>query len=120
MLVLALAGCASLGSHPLAQADEACAESLSSTLTYVGELGDEGKSIVVDGSGDDDPEEDQQSSLISAMCVLSEIDTPDSVIAKLEGTRALDGVRKDSFDEFQLTWSYHPSNGMDLIIEEAE
>jgi hypothetical protein len=53
-------------------------------------------------------------------CVLKMLDTPQSVRLKMDGTRALDGRQTDSWDDIEATWSYHPDNGLDVILELAD
>jgi hypothetical protein len=37
----------------------------------------------------------------------------------MEGTRALDGRQTQTADGYSYTWSYHPDNGLDIIITES-
>ncbi len=80
-------------------------------------LGDDGRSLSVESE-----EEGEVNAILSytaALCVLKEIDVPDSTIALMEGTNSLMGRQTDSWDEFEMTWSYHPDNGVRAVIEEA-
>ena len=49
-------------------------------------------------------------------CSLGEIGTPDHVIAQMDGTRALDGMREAEWDGFTAKWTYHPDDGLDVIL----
>lgn len=49
-------------------------------------------------------------------CVLGALDTPKYVIKMMSGTTALMGVQKVKADGLKYRWSYHPDNGLDLII----
>ncbi|MBW3090598.1 hypothetical protein [Bifidobacterium miconisargentati] len=49
-------------------------------------------------------------------CLLSELDTPDSVRTKMGNTRALDGTQTDSWDGIKATWSYDGSS-LDIVLE---
>lgn len=79
-------------------------------------LGDEGRSLTADHQGDEDA---AGASLEELVCVLAMSDVPDSVIAQMEQTRALDGMQSAEWDGLTATWTYHPDNGMDLILEET-
>jgi hypothetical protein len=48
-------------------------------------------------------------------CVLRDIGATRATMSKLKKTRALDGAQSASWD---ATWSYHPDNGFDIILEE--
>lgn len=51
-----------------------------------------------------------------AGCVLEELDAPSSVSAKMEQTRALDGTQTDDWDEYEISWTYHPDDGYSVIV----
>lgn len=42
---------------------------------------------------------------------------PDSVLEKMKHTRALDGIQTETFEGLEVSWSYHPENGMEIIYE---
>lgn len=96
----------------LTQANNRCGDSNPSAT-----LGDDGLSLVLDGKGEDD-----RLGLSSAYigCVLDAIDTPDSVTAQMDTTRALDGTRSDAWSNFEATWIYHPDDGINIILSESE
>lgn len=80
-------------------------------------LMDDGASLMLDGEGEDD--------LVSAAgklsidqlgCALIELETPESTITKMSQTRALDGMQSDADENFEYTWTYHPDDGLDVII----
>lgn len=106
----ALAGCS--GASPIEGAlqDTNCRED-----DQFVHLEDDGASLFLDGAGEDG--EGLQVPVLA--CYLSELDVPDSVIRRMEGTRALDGMQEATWDEFTARWSYHPDSGMDIIVEEA-
>jgi hypothetical protein len=82
-----------------------------------GELADEDRTLVVDTEGDDYGS--GTDSYPSLTCTLDALHTPRSVIAQMEATRALDGMRSAHWAGFEASWTYHPDNGLDVIITEA-
>ena len=54
------------------------------------------------------------------MLVLVALDTPDSVVNRMSNTRALDGMQEATWGDFEATWTYHPDDGLDLIIEQTD
>ena len=52
-------------------------------------------------------------------CVLEKLHTPDSVISRMDGTRALDGTIEGQWDGFTASWTYHPDRGLRVIVETA-
>jgi len=77
-------------------------------------VGDSGDTLVVDHKGEDDVD---GVSIDQVACALFELGTPDSIVARLDSTRAIDGVQTGSWDGYAITWSYHPDSGLNLIIE---
>ncbi|MEJ6544537.1 hypothetical protein PQI65_15215 [Brachybacterium paraconglomeratum] len=90
-------------------------------------IGDEGATLILDGAGDDDRKlvggtvttVGEKLAIEDIGCVLGGIDTPDSIVAMMEGTRAMDGRQTQTADGYSYTWSYHPDNGLDIVITEA-
>ena len=90
-------------------------------------IGDEGTTLILDGEGKDDRKfvggemttVGEKLAIEDIGCALGGIGAPDSVIAMMEGTRALDGRQTHIADGYSYTWSYHPDNGLDIIITES-
>lgn len=90
--------------------------------------GDDGASLTLDGGGKDDRSIQDGELVYDAgkleieeiACVLGAIDTPDSVVAKMEKTRALDGMQEESSGGYNYVWTYHPDDGLDVIISMDE
>jgi hypothetical protein len=84
---------------------------------HVSVLMDGGETLMLDGAGEDDyPSSSSTHSMEEITCILGELDTPASIIAKMNSTRALDGMQTDSDGTFEYTWTFHPDNGIDIII----
>lgn len=87
-------------------------------------IGDEGATLILDGEGEDDRKlvggkvttVGAKLAIEDIGCALAGIDTPDSVVAMMEGTRAMDGRQTQTADEYSYTWSYHPDDGLDIIV----
>ena len=45
--------------------------------------------------------------------------TPTTVIAQMDSTRALDGTRDATWDGMTATWTYHPDDGLDVILTDC-
>lgn len=71
---------------------------------------DEGRTLLIDGG-------DQFSTPPAGFCVLEELDAPAGTTSKVEGTTALMGQLTDEFGEYELTWSFHPDSGLNMIVE---
>ncbi|AIY17742.1 hypothetical protein GUY44_06910 [Pimelobacter simplex] len=75
-------------------------------------VGDGGDSLTV---GDGQAEVANKAST----CVLDELDAPDSVRGKVLDTNAAQGRQSDSWDDWEVSWTYHPDRGLHLIVEKA-
>lgn len=50
-------------------------------------------------------------------CLLDRLDAPSSVESEIGQTRALDGRQQDEWDGFSIAWSYHPDDGVSVLIK---
>lgn len=82
-----------------------------------GRVGDDGTSITLDTQGADDAAGDDYA---DAACLLNGLDTPDRVISRMDQTRAMDGTLDAQWGDYEAFWNYHPDNGMNLTVYEAE
>lgn len=85
----------------------------------VGEVADEGRTIILDTAGSSDLT-GESDTIEDVACILGALDVPQAVIARMESTRALDGMQDAEWDDFMASWTYHPDDGMSLIVTEAE
>lgn len=108
-----LVGCGSDGPDArLSDAHDEC--DLGRRPAEVVRLAGDGQTLVLDGKGGDGglgvtPED--------YVCVLSALGAPHGVLAKMDSTRALDGQQSDEWDGITATWTYHPDEGLDVILE---
>lgn len=80
------------------------------------DVGDEGQSISMQSEG----AESTGAPYSEVVCVLTELETSDSVLARIDSTRALDGRLTGEWSEFSASWGYHPDNGLDIVVEIVE
>jgi hypothetical protein len=76
------------------------------------DLGDDGHTLILDSEGEDSA----GAAIADVYIVLAALDAPESVIAQMGSTRALDGTRDATWNGMTATWTYHPDDGLDLII----
>lgn len=125
---LVLAGCGS--DHQTEAAYDACASDVEEQLD-TGQpddflaLEDDGATIVVatDYPGGIPRDLADQVAVVVAGCVLDELDAPDSLARKIDGTSASDGRQGEEWDgdagAYEVSWTYDTDNGLELIVEEA-
>ncbi|SIT74172.1 hypothetical protein [Microbacterium sp. RU33B] len=80
-----------------------------------GDVLDDGRTFVVDVEGEDAGSGDV--SLSKLDCLFARIGVPSSVQTKMYDTRALDGRQSADWDDVEVSWSYHPDDGLDIIFE---
>lgn len=83
-----------------------------------GTLADDEHTLLVDMKGEDYGS--GEATLEGTRCVLTELDVPQSVIGQMSSTRALDGMQTATWDDYSVSWTYHPDDGLDLIITESD
>jgi hypothetical protein len=76
-------------------------------------LEDDDSTIVIDtGSEYGDP--------TGYLCVIEELDVPSSITAQMDRTTAMMGVQEAEDDGIEFSWSYHPDNGVNMVITDTE
>lgn len=121
-LVLALSGCDDSDEGDSADPADAAVQHLADAADDCAEkgqprLGDDGHTLTVVSPGGG-PRSGRVATKVST-CVLAAIDVPDSVVAKIEATTAMMGSQNDTWDAYELTWTYHPDQGLQIIVEVA-
>lgn len=71
-------------------------------------LGDEGKTLVADGV--------HAYWMPVLACMLNELDTSDATIAAIDSTTAMSGTQESTDGDVSYQWTYHPDNGLNLIV----
>ena len=79
------------------------------------ELSDNGHSLMLDGRSDTVFNGLRNAQTI---CVLDELGVPSYIRMLMTRTSAIDGMQQEEFDSFKIHWTYHPDNGLDIIIHE--
>lgn len=77
-------------------------------------VGDGGTSVVLDGSGE--AADSGELSIDDEACVLRALDVTDAVTAQMDDTNSLQGRQSGSWDGIDASWTYHPDNGLDIIL----
>ena len=72
----------------------------------------DGSSLVMNTFGNNQP----GMSVVTLSCVLRELDAPESLMQRMETTRAIDGTREETWGSFRATWTYHPDQGLYVVI----
>ncbi len=75
-------------------------------------LADEGATIVIDTRS-------EYGSTAGLNCVLQRLETPRSIEAQVGRTTAMMGVQDAQDDGFDYSWSYHPDNGVNMVITDV-
>lgn len=120
-LVLTL-GFAACGGEVSSASDEPTESQLEAAKDFAGTdaqhltIADQGHTLVIDGDGD---YKSPGASLATTVAVLTYLEAPAAVVSRMSNTRALDGMQEGSWGDFTASWTYHPDNGLDLIIEES-
>ena len=98
---------------PVLSQAELTMELCSLSSTYA-EAADGGRTLILDGEG----EESAGLNIEDLACALNYMDVPSFVVSTMEKTRALDGIQREEYGNFKISWSYHPDNGLDVVITE--
>jgi hypothetical protein len=75
-------------------------------------VSDGGKTLIINGQGEDS----YGATIYDTACVLSAVGTPTYILSNMETTNSLMGRQSDTFDGIDVSWSYHPDNGLDVVL----
>lgn len=109
LLLVGLTGCA--GFDTFQKAYDTCGTPAGITVS------DGGKSLIIDGKGEEDY---SGAEIYNTVCVLTEVKVPSYIISNMETTNSLMGRQSDEFDGIAVSWSYHPNNGLDIVINKKQ
>jgi len=75
------------------------------------QVADEGKTFIANGV---------KSDMVGFLgCFLTEFDTPQAIVAAMDATTSMMGRQEQSDGDMSYQWTYHPDNGMNLIVTDA-
>lgn len=75
-------------------------------------LADSGKTLTLDGEG----KKHVGLPIKDIACALTELKQPSSGAQKMDRTTSLMGVQEDTWDGIEASWTYHPDNGLNIIL----
>lgn len=55
-------------------------------------------------------------SVKDVVCALAELKAPQHIYSLIDATRALDGMQSESWGDYVARWTYHPDNGLTIVI----
>lgn len=117
--VLTLAGCARAPEVPSPPSLTGAVEACHLESNEFVHLGDDGQTLTFEAQPGDFFEGAGKLADEKRDCLFSRLNVPDSIIQKMLATRAIDGMVSDEWDSFEATWTFHPDNGLRVIIETA-
>lgn len=84
-------------------------------------LAADGSSLLIDTNPYDRSSSKYEDEAIEAIYNVNEaLGLPDSVISKMSETRAIDGMQTYEGDGIELSWTYHPDNGLEVLYSLTE
>ena len=106
------ASAADSSTESVSAAVQACQLTGSTGITLM----DEGNSVELQTAG----KKSTGAPYADVVCVLDELNAPESVKARMDTTRALDGSQNATWTGYSAVWTYHPDNGLNIIVETQE
>ena len=55
-------------------------------------------------------------SIKDVACILAGLKAPQHIYSLIDATRALDGMQSESWGDYVARWTYHPDNGLTMVI----
>ncbi|WP_033104840.1 hypothetical protein [Microbacterium profundi] len=80
--------------------------------TYVLLL-DDGTALEMSTAGEETPGAEYE----DVACILNELGMSETILSRIGTTRAMDGRQEGSWDGYVASWTYHPDDGLSILIE---
>lgn len=78
------------------------------------EVGSDGSYLTIDTNPRDKDDYTSYAAYVSIYSVNEKLGLPDSLTEKMGKTSALDGRQSQLFEEVEVSWKYHPDNGLEV------
>lgn len=78
---------------------------------------DDGSYIRIDTNPSDEDEYVNYSAMTLIQEVNEILEVPESVEVRIGQTRSMDGIQRYDAEEFTMSWTYHPDNGLEILYE---
>lgn len=82
-------------------------------------LGADGSYLLIDTNPNDYDDYSDDEAIQGLYYTLIALDLPDSLLQKMAATRALDGRQSEDYDDLEVSWSYHPDKGLEVLFTVA-
>lgn len=79
------------------------------------EIASDGSYLTIDTNPDDKSDYIEAEAILAIIEVNEELGLPESVNNKMDSTRALDGMQTYEGDGIEVSWTYHPDNGLEIM-----
>ena len=80
-------------------------------------VADEGKTLTLTTAGTSGKSA-SYTDIEDVVCVLTELEAPSYVTSHIDSTRALDGQQTNEWDGISARWTYHPKDGLRLVLRD--
>lgn len=101
------------GSPKQTRLQQACKDCSSADGIALVSLADKGNTIIVNTGS-------SSGSIGGVECVRRKLGTPESIKAEVASTNALQGRKTGTADGLSYSWSYHPDNGLNMVIKDDQ
>ena len=79
-------------------------------------LAADGSYLLIDTNPNDYDDYSDDEAIQGLYYTLIALDLPDSLLQKMAATRALDGRQSEEYDDLEVSWSYHPDKGLEVLF----
>lgn len=77
-------------------------------------IASDGSYLTIDTNPKDKDDYFDYEAYSAIMSINEALGLPDSVLNRMDQTRSMDGIQSYSTDEIEITWTYHPDNGIEV------
>ena len=82
-------------------------------------LGYDNSYLTIDTNPSDYDDYQDEDAFVGLAGTISLLNLPDSLAQKMGQTRALDGMQRETYGDIEVSWTYHPDSGLEVMFSEA-
>lgn len=76
----------------------------------------DGSYLLIDTNPNDIDDYSSDEALRGLVLTMTSLELPDSLLQKMSGTSALDGRQTQVYDDVEVSWTYHPDRGLEVLF----
>lgn len=115
LLIFAVSMCSGTSSDKSNEVDFLSIYNTYLDSTYA-QVASDGSYLMIDTNPYDIDDYNDDTATAAVVLTIKTLGLPDSLVQKMNGTSALDGRQTEVYNGVEVSWKYHPDNGLEVLF----